>query len=71
MRSATATLLDLSALPEQARREVNDFYQFMAKKYVKQKKSSSRNQRLQWIFDESHGVLPDGYRFNRDEAHER
>jgi hypothetical protein len=34
-------------------------------------RTSSRNKRLKEIFDESHGSLPAGYRFNRDEAHER
>jgi len=34
-------------------------------------RTASRNKRLKKIFDESHGSLPVGYRFNRDEAHER
>jgi len=34
-------------------------------------RKSSRVKRLKKIFDESHGALPAGYRFNRDEAHER
>ncbi|MFA7059872.1 MAG: hypothetical protein WC156_03535 [Pedobacter sp.] len=32
---------------------------------------TSRKKRLKKIFDESQGTLPVGYRFNRDEAHER
>lgn len=33
MKTASAQLLDLSALPEQARQEVADFYQFLKKKH--------------------------------------
>jgi hypothetical protein len=33
MKAANATILDLSSLPEQARQEVTDFYQFLKKKY--------------------------------------
>ena len=33
MKTASAQILDLSALPEQARQEVADFYQFLKKKY--------------------------------------
>lgn len=34
-------------------------------------RKSSREKRLNKIFNESLGILPDGYRFSRDEAHER
>lgn len=47
MKTANASVLDLSGLPEQARQEVTDFYQFLKKKYrvhtpgrVKQKDKS-------------------------------
>jgi hypothetical protein len=33
MKTASASVLDLSSLPEQARREATDFYQFLKKKY--------------------------------------
>lgn len=33
MKSANSTILDLSNLPEQARQELTDFYQFLKKKY--------------------------------------
>lgn len=33
MKTANASILDLSSLPEQARQEVTDFYQFLKKKY--------------------------------------
>lgn len=32
---------------------------------------AARNLRFQQIFDESHGILPDRYKFDRDEAHAR
>ena len=34
-------------------------------------RTTLRNKRLKKIFDESQGSLPVGYRFNRDETHER
>lgn len=33
MKTANASILDLSSLPDQARQEVTDFYQFLKKKY--------------------------------------
>ena len=33
MKTANPTTLDLSTLPEQARQELTDFYQFLKKKY--------------------------------------
>lgn len=33
MKTVNAVILDLSSLPEQARQEVTDFYQFLKKKY--------------------------------------
>lgn len=33
MKAANATTLDLSSLPEQARQEVTDFYNFLKTKY--------------------------------------
>ena len=33
MKTASTTILDLSSLPEQARQELTDFYQFLKKKY--------------------------------------
>jgi len=33
MKTASPTILDLSSLPEQARQELTDFYQFLKKKY--------------------------------------
>ena len=33
MKTANTAILDLSSLPEQARQELTDFYQFLKKKY--------------------------------------
>ncbi len=33
MKATGSAILDLSALPEEARQEVTDFYQFLKKKY--------------------------------------
>ena len=33
MKTANASILDLSSLPDQARQEVTDFYQFLKNKY--------------------------------------
>jgi hypothetical protein len=33
VKTVNAEILDLSSLPEQARQEVTDFYQFLKKKY--------------------------------------
>ena len=71
--------MELERLPRSARRELLDFYDFLIQKYVGKPKrigktttaESARRQRLQLIFDESQGKLPQGYRFSRNEAHER
>jgi hypothetical protein len=67
----------IESLPSSARRELMDFYEFLLQKYAASSKStrkphsSERMKRLQRIFEDSHGTLPKGYRFNREEAHER
>lgn len=71
--------MELERLPRSARRELLDFYDFLIQKYVATPHTaekiatvkSSRRQRLQRIYEESQGKLPQDYRFNRDEAHER
>ncbi len=71
--------MEIERLPRSARRELFDFYDFLIHKYVAKPKrtdrttttESARHLRLQRIFDESQGKLPQDYRFNRDEAHER
>lgn len=40
--------------------------------YCDEKKQKlNRKERLLKIFNESHGILPEGYSFNREESHER
>jgi hypothetical protein len=71
--------MEIERLPRSARRELFDFYDFLVHKYVATPKraskitatESARRLRLQRIFDESRGKLPQGYKFGRDEAHER
>jgi hypothetical protein len=69
--------IQIESLPSRARRELMDFYEFLLQKYAAPLKrsrkplASERMKRLQRIFEDSHGTLPKGYRFNRDEAHER
>ena len=71
--------MEIDRLPRSARKELLDFYDFLIQKYVAKPKragktaatESARRLRLQRIFDESQGKLPQDYRFNRDEAHDR
>lgn len=69
--------IQIESLPSRARRELMNFYEFLLQKYAaplersRKPLSSERMKRLQRIFKYSHGTLPKGYRFNRDEAHER
>ena len=46
MKTANASILDLSSLPEQARREVTDFYQFLKKKYRVQATKSGKKKEV-------------------------
>jgi hypothetical protein len=39
--------------------------------YQKRKEKPGKKDRLMKIYNESKGTLPEGYKFNRDEAHER
>ena len=39
--------------------------------YQEAQEKPGRKERLMKIYNESKGTLPGGYRFNRDEAHER
>ena len=66
--------IQIESLPSPARRELMDF---LLQKYAAPLKrsrkplASERMKLLQRIFEDSHGTLPKGYRFNQDEAHER
>ena len=69
--------IQIENLPTPARRELMDFYEFLLQKYAAPLKNKRKLQspekikRLKRIFEDSHGTLPKGYRFNREEAHER
>jgi Protein of unknown function (DUF2281) len=71
--------MEIDQLPRSARRELLDFYDFLVQKYVHTPKHASkvstseidRQNKLQKIYDESHGQLPEEYKFNREEANER
>jgi hypothetical protein len=72
--------IELERLPQAARQELFDFYDFLMQKYAAAPKRipqaaketrSARSLRLNKLFDESMGKLPQDYRFNRDDAHER
>lgn len=41
MKATGSAMLDLSALPEEARQEVTDFYQFLKAKYRRSKKTEA------------------------------
>ena len=70
MQSTKHKEIDLDALPEEARKELMDFYEFLFYKYphknLKQKKEA-----LKSILQNPVGILPENYRFSREEAHER
>lgn len=65
--------LDIFQLPEIARRELLDFYEFLLSKYQKRPAVSlNEKQRvLSELFQEVKGKLPAGYTLNREELHER
>jgi hypothetical protein len=70
MKVAKATILDLSTLPEQARQEVTDFYQFLARKYRPQKPRALHDSGMKQFFRQYQLDLG-SYNFNREEANER
>lgn len=55
MKTASASILDLSSLPEQARQEVTDFYQFLKKKYRVQaaRRGKKKEMTIQALSDDS------------------
>lgn len=70
-----SAFLDLNNLSEEAKKELLDFYNYLLFKYKskKGKESSSDAKRKRFsAFSKDHQiVLPDGYKFNREEANER
>ena len=65
--------LDLDILPEEARKEIEDFYEFLLKKYgVKGKKSKKEGEKedIDQFFDKYNLDL-NTFKFNRNKIHER
>lgn len=61
--------IDLEVLPEEARKELIDFYGYLISKYKRRAKRAKK--KLKEILSGPVGILPDNYKFNREEAHER
>lgn len=70
MKAANTTILDLSTLPEQARQEVADFYQFLARKYRTKKPRPVHDSGIKMFFKQ-YQLDMGSYHFDREEAHER
>jgi len=68
MQALNQKYLDLETLPEGARKELLDFYEYLLTKY---KKDKGKKERLKRVLSNPAGVLPEGYKFDREEAHER
>ena len=62
--------IDLELLPEEAKRELLDFYEFLVEKYVKSKKSLKKEVFFESVRKHTF-ILPEKYNFNREEIHER
>ena len=58
--------IDLDILPDDAKRELIDFYEYLVKKYKK-----TENVELLEIYKRYNIKLPSDYKFNREELHER
>lgn len=71
--------IDMFKLPEIARQELLDFYEFLLKKYQKETVTLSdhalsmaeRRKILRAMFQEIHGKLPPDYTLDRETLHER
>lgn len=70
----TATI-DLNSLTDEAKMELESFYEYLVFKYKKKgtRKNSEEGKKEQFFrFVENHTYnLPDDYKFNREELHER
>jgi hypothetical protein len=65
----TKEQLDLDILPEEAKKEIKDFYEFLVSKYAT-KKARNKKAFLETVKMYSF-KLPVDYKFNREELHER
>ena len=62
--------IDFSILPEEARRELIDFYEFLLEKYVRRRKNA-RKEAFFSIVEKHSFTLPPTYRFDREELYEK
>jgi hypothetical protein len=65
--------IDFLALPDKAKSELVEFYEFLVFKYHQKPdiQLSEKRTILSTIFQEANGKLPSNYSFNREEIHER
>ena len=67
--------IDINSLTEEARKELESFYEYLVFKYKKKikRKTDEENKKEQFFrFVENHSYnLPENYKFNREELHER
>ena len=67
--------INLKILPEEARKELLDFYEYLLNKCggAKKEKPTMEKRKLQFFKSiKKHSfVLPENYEFNREELHER
>jgi hypothetical protein len=65
-------VIDPVTLPERAQQELITFYEFLIFKYQGEPRSQrERRTILTSIFQEANGKLPENYKFNWEELHER
>jgi len=63
--------IDLEILPQEARKTLLDFYEYLVSRYRKNADKLDKENRLKKILSNPVGVLPADYKFGREEAHER
>ncbi len=63
--------IDLEILPQEARKKLLDFYEYLVSRYRKNADKLDKENRLKKILSNPVGVLPADYKFDREEAHER
>ena len=67
------SFIDLNALSEEARKELESFYEYLVFKYQKKKKVKSNKEKKVEEFlaflDKHSYNLPKDYKFNREEFH--
>ena len=61
--------INLEILPTEARKELIDYYEYLTNKYKREAKQSKK--RLKELLSNPVGILPDNYKFSREDAHER